>query len=295
MKSKSLATVFNMLSGIFLLTTLAMVPKQVHADDHIIEPLPEMLFAVLPNGEGEVYFSQPTRRYAHGILGDGIEAGALTVTTDRPRSHVLPEERVFEDLLPRLHDINGDGLPELIVIESHQDYGAAVAVYSVVDGTPAPLARSPWIGTSNRWLNPVGVADFNNDGILEIAIVQTPHIGGILILYQLRGQELKAVARTSGYSNHAIGSRNLGLSYAVDWNCDGTVDIVIPDQNRLGVSAISFENNSPSILDHLIVTSTIDGNFSFNVQSEANLPVLNIPLSDGAMAQWTRNCTDDDG
>lgn len=295
MKSKSLTAVFSTLSGLFLLAVLILMPKQVTANGHIIEPLPEMLFAALPGGQGEVYFSQPTTRYAHGILGDDIEAGALSVSTDRIRSYVLPPDRVFEDLLPRLEDMTGDGWPELVVVESHQDHGAAVSVYSIIDGVPQPLARSPWIGTSNRWLNPVGVADFNNDGQLEIAIVQTPHIGGILILYQLQGRTLKEVARTSGYSNHEIGSRNLGLGYVVDWNCDGTTDIVIPDQNRLGVSAISFKNNTPSILDHLIVTSTIDGNFSFTVQSREKLPTLSIPLRGGTTAQWTRNCSDDDG
>jgi len=296
MKSKSLAAVFNtLLSFSCLAGLIVLAPGLATANQRTTKPLPEMLFAALPDGEGEVYFSQPTTRYAHGILGDNIEAGALSVSTDQVRSFVLPRERVFEDLLPRLQDATGDGRPELIVVESHQDHGAAVSVYSIVNGAPMPLARSPWIGTSNRWLNPVGVADFNNDGKLEIAIVQTPHIGGILILYQLQGRELKEVARTSGYSNHEIGSRNLGLSYVVDWNCDGTTDIVLPDQNRRGVSAISFADNAPSILDHLIVTSAIDGNFSFAVQSEENLPVLSIPLKGGTIAQWTRNCSDEDG
>jgi hypothetical protein len=33
-----------------------------------------------------------------------------------------------------------------------------------------------------RRLNPVGFGDFDGDGAMEVAYVQTPHIGGILIV-----------------------------------------------------------------------------------------------------------------
>ena len=64
-------------------------------------------------------FREPTTRYAHGVLGDNIEYGALELVVDDTVVTVrLPQDRVFEDLAPRLTDINLDGAVEAIVVET---------------------------------------------------------------------------------------------------------------------------------------------------------------------------------
>lgn len=64
-------------------------------------------------------FIDPTSRYDHGILGDDIEWGGLQIdlTDGRRITFTLPQSRVFEDLAPRLADIDGDGRIEIAYID----------------------------------------------------------------------------------------------------------------------------------------------------------------------------------
>ncbi|MCH7944088.1 MAG: hypothetical protein IIB67_12780, partial [Proteobacteria bacterium] len=82
----------------------------------------------LPDGEvtggrgpiAAAWLTGPTKRYDHGILGDGIEASGLRVTLRNGASIAfnLEGQDVFEDLRVRLVDLDGDGVDELISIRS---------------------------------------------------------------------------------------------------------------------------------------------------------------------------------
>lgn len=163
------------------------------------------------------WFAGPTNRYRHGVLGDDLEASRLVVeTAERVLLHVeLPLHRVFEDLEPRLADLNGDNSDEILVVESDSQLGASLAVYGVVDGHLTKIAATPFLGRSQRWLNPVGVGDFDGDGHADIALVATPHISGILRLYRLNGAVLSLFAEYPGVSTHSIGSTELNLGRVV--------------------------------------------------------------------------------
>ena len=52
-------------------------------------------------------YTEPTDRYAHGVLGDAIEWGALELTfaDGRVSTFTLPKDHVFEDVAPRLADL----------------------------------------------------------------------------------------------------------------------------------------------------------------------------------------------
>jgi len=152
-------------------------------------------------------YGDPTTRYDHGILGDAVEWGTLVLTLDggTTRRFILPETLVFEDTAPRLADLDADGSPEVIVVESSLTAGARLTVY----GPNGRLASTDYIGRKNRWLAPVGAADFTGDGRLEIAMVVTPHLAGRVDLLAFDGRSLSLIVRTSGLTNHRIGDPDI--------------------------------------------------------------------------------------
>jgi len=179
-----------------------------------------------------------TERYAHGVLGDAIEAGCLVVEDELQVVYQLdlPDDQVFEDLDPRIADIDNDGRNDVVLVRSHARRGAGLSVYTLRKNDVATelleLASTPEIGTSNRWLAPVGIADFNNDGRQDIAYVQTPHIGGILKVWSVADGDLEQIAESRGFSNHSIGSTRVSTARLEDYNDDGVVDMALPDQRR---------------------------------------------------------------
>ena len=179
------------------------------------------------------WLAGPTPRYAHGVLGDALEASRLMVETREGDTLVLalPPSRVFEDLKPRLQDLDGDHRDEILLVESDINLGASLAVYGLSQGRIALRARTPFLGRPYRWLNPVGSGDFDGDGRLDVAIVVTPHIGGILRLYHFSEPRLTRYAEFGGVSTHQIGSTALGLGQvvALDGGRDG---LLLPDQSR---------------------------------------------------------------
>ncbi len=147
---------------------------------------------------------------------------------------------MFEDRIPRLVDLNGDGRDEVLVVKSYLSAGAALALVAPVDGRLSIIAEGEAIGMPYRWLNPVGVGDFDGDGRIETAHVETPHIGGTLVLSRLERGRLVSVRRVWGFSNHGMGSRELGLSMVLDADGDGVPDLVVPDRSRTGLRIVSF-------------------------------------------------------
>ncbi len=147
-------------------------------------------------------FTEPTTRYAHAVLGDGVEWGALRLDLAGGETRLirLPDNRVFEDLSPRL--ITGDlGQPLVMVVESDLTQGARLSLY----GPGGLYAATPFIGRANRWLAPVGAGDLDGDGAVEIAYVDRPHLAKTLRVWRLSGGALTEVAALEGVSNHRIG------------------------------------------------------------------------------------------
>ena len=151
-------------------------------------------------------FDAPTDRYRHGILGDAIEWGALSIKSVHGESRfVLPLDRVFEDLAPRLVDLDGDGAYEVIVVETSVTLGAQLAVY---DHT-GKIAETPHIGRTNRWLAPIGAADLDGDGVIEVAYVDRPHLAKTLRVWRFEDGELVHAADLGGVTNHRIGEDHI--------------------------------------------------------------------------------------
>nr|WP_309502465.1 VCBS repeat-containing protein [uncultured Roseovarius sp.] len=156
-------------------------------------------------------YSEPTTRYQHGVLGDAVEWGALELVLDAcadcaritRRSVVirLPATRVFEDIAPRVVDLGGQVGRAAIVVESDLDRGARLAIY----GGAGLIDATPYIGQSHRWLAPIGAADLDQDGRVEIAYIDRPHLAKRLRLWQFSGGTLRHLADLDGLTNHRIG------------------------------------------------------------------------------------------
>jgi VCBS repeat protein len=192
------------------------------APPHLLTAMPET--AVVEEFDGTragiwgAWFDGPTERYGHGVLGDGIEAtilsaySAFSANLCQTVSVVLDRDHVFEDVAPRLADLDGDGVNEIIVVRSHRRLGAQLAIYGDArDGSSLRLiATTPYIGQANRWLAPIGAADLDGDGRVEIAYIDRPHLARILRIWRFvpdgqGGGELEELASMGGLTNHRIG------------------------------------------------------------------------------------------
>ncbi len=186
-----------------------------------------------------------TDTYQHGVLGDALEAEGVLVRYDNGERVICDTvlagpERVFEDTSPRLADMNGDGVNEVIAVASHRSFGARLELY----GYPRLgqdfqlLGHTPYIGTAFRWLAPVGVADFDDDGRLDIAYVETPHLGKTLKIVTPEGGELVEIASASGFSNHRISETFISGGIR---DCGDGPEIVLADGAWRRVVAVRME------------------------------------------------------
>ncbi len=206
------------------------------------QPIPHGGVAAGQRDIAAAWLAGPTRRYAHAVLGDDVEASELRIETrDGVQLSVrLGDDSVFEDLTPRLADIDSDGRDEVWTVRSDAAGGARLEAYGVIVGALVLRFATTPIGTGFRWLNPLGVADFDGDGRNEAAYVETPHIGGVLTIVRPEGGRLVVVARRRGHSNHAIGSTRLDLAAIADLDASGGADIVLPDQRRERLVVLSL-------------------------------------------------------
>ncbi len=180
-------------------------------------------------------YADPTARYDHGILGDAVEWGRLEMTTDSGRrlSLTLPETRVFEDTAPRLADLDGDGASEVIVVETDLALGARLSVY----GSGGLVAATPYIGATRRWLAPIGAADLDGDGAVEIAYIDRPHLARTIRIWRFRDGALTHVANLPGYTNHRIGETDIAGGIR---ECGSGPEMIVADADWRQVHAITF-------------------------------------------------------
>ncbi len=193
-------------------------------------------------------YSEPTTRYDHAILGDAVEWGALVLTVDgcggcagearrRKVTIRLPRSRVFEDIAPRLVEVDGDASPEVMVVETDLSRGARLALY---DETGL-IGATPYIGRPHRWLAPIGAADLDGDGQVEIAYVDRPHLARIVRIWRyVKGRrQLRHIADAPGFTNHQIGWDSIPGGIR---DCGQGPEMIVADANWRAVYALAFRN-----------------------------------------------------
>ena len=221
-----------------------------------VEPGPDPPVTALPDarlvrsekapGGRIAVLSDPTDRYAHGVLGDAFEAASLTVL--RPagdsadgfeiESRIQPASGgVFETIAPLWFEAP-DGEQLLVVTESTASEGSRISVYSL-DGRLA--ASGPFIGEPKRWRHLLAAGPFGPEGQTELAAVRTPHLGGVVEFYRLdlEAGRLEIAATLPGYTSHRIRTRNLDTARAGDLNGDGRWELLVPNDSYTQLGAVT--------------------------------------------------------
>jgi len=179
---------------------------------------------ILPDGDitydnrniKAAWLTGTTRRYDHGVLGDDVEAigMAIELAGGRRLELKLGPESVFEDRLARLTDLDGDGKDEII-------------------------AETWPIRIPHRWLNPVGVGNFDGNGRAQVALVKTPHIGGKLEIYALESGSLRLKGKPAIFKPYHWRT-GTGEGGVIDIDGDGVHEIVLPGSWKRTIRIISF-------------------------------------------------------
>ena len=222
-----------------------------------------LLMLVTSTGRAEgivsAAYQEPVERYRHFALGRPHEYARVQARTDAGRSVTLalPEHEVFEDLAPRLVRLTADGPTLLLTIVSARGVGARLALLGLRGNALEVTAQSDPIGSAHRWLNPVGIADLDGDGVAEIAAVTTPHIGGVLRVYRRDGERLVEIASLTGFSNHVYRSAELELSRPA--RIDGRMQLLVPDMPRGRVRVIALDGERLAETDRCELTAPITG------------------------------------
>ena len=185
-----------------------------------IPPQPDFISELLPqsvpaSSNGRVaWLAGPTNAYPHAVLGDDLEASTLRIWDSGKTVEIeAGPGAVFEDLRPRWHDFDEDGRPEVMVVRTRADAGAALAVFST-DGSL--VSETDPIGTSFRWLCPIGAGDLDDDGVSELVWVVRPHLDATLTVARYEDDGIRAVAELPGHSNHLLGSSQIRQSLILE-------------------------------------------------------------------------------
>lgn len=251
--------------------------------------LPDGRIALGHRDIARAWLAEPTTRYDHGILGDKIEAGSLLIVTQAGKLHTvrLKDDAVFEDLEPRLADLDGDGHDEIIVVKSTLKLGSSLAVIALRNGKYDIVAETPPIGKPHAWLNPAGIADFNGDGKTDIALVRMPHAVGTLELWSWAGSRLHKTSELAGFANHIAGTRALAMSATADFDGDGIADLALPSFERDRLRLVAFKPAA-----HEIASIALPAKAATNIAlitGGAGPPMIAVGLSDGSLVVIRRD------
>jgi len=234
--------------ALVLIGSLPSGPRVVSRVDAQALPDSRITLGSLDGSSGlqAVVLSDPTERYPHGVLGDKLEASAVTVIAVAPNAltirfrYVVRAPAVLEDLIAIMAPIGEGRHPAVVVVKSAPRQGSSILVLGWREGGLEVLAEGPAVGQSNRWVHVIGAADVSGDGIPELIAVNTPHLAGVLVAYARRAASLIPSAKAVGYSSHAAGSRNQDQAAIADMSGNGRPEVILPRQSRDVLAALEL-------------------------------------------------------
>lgn len=237
------------------------------------------------DGDITVVLADPTGRYGHAVLGDGIEAATVEIqrTGDGSvRARVELDDDVVEGRTALLGDVDGDGVDEILVTQSNDDGGARLVVY---DRDGELVAESAPIGRGNRWRNQLAIAPLGPNGEIEVVDVRTPHLGRTIEWFRLEGDELVLVAEEVGYTSHVLGSRNLDLAIVADADGDGRLEVVAPMPSRTELGVIARVDGGTEVEFTVELGARLSSNFGAVDHPDGGATYV-VCTDDGLLRFW---------
>lgn len=239
---------------------------------------------VVSNGTRDIakaWLIAPTARYPHFVRGQEYEPSGLRVVSAKGRviTLMLGENFVFEDRIARLADLDGDGRDEIIVVLTSSERGSALAAYALEGGQLVLKARTPFIGMAFRWLNPAGIADYDGDGQLDVALVQKPHLSKQFEIWTIENGTFVRFASVPDISNHRNGAPETGLSASADFDGDGIDDIAVLSGDYSTLRILGFTSRQSREIARYPLPAQATGDFLLT--RLAGGWQLKIPLSGG--------------
>ncbi len=251
-----------------------------------IDALPDA--RILSDDAGRLLvLSGPTTKYDHGVLGDKIEATSITLVATSPEPRVIasipvPEGQVIEGIAPIWVDLTGDGQREIIVTLSDGINGARIVVYSE---SGEQIVAGNAIGLGYRWRHLIAAAPFGPNGETELVDVLTPHIGGTVEFFQIDEERLLKVAQVSGYTSHVLGSRNLDMAAAGDFDGDGLLELLLPNQERNKLGAIQRTPEGAEVVWSIPIGGIMNSNLGAVSLNDGTI-IIGVGRTDNTFKLW---------
>jgi hypothetical protein len=263
----------------------------VDSSDHVLATLPVNALPdariILDGQDRLLILSDPTDDYRHAVLGDPLEAKSITLINTQPTIEIsskilLEGNEVIEGIAPIWVDLTGDQQREIVVTVSDINLGAGIVI---LNENGQRLAEGPKMGQAYRWRHQIAIGAFGPNGEKELAVVRTPHIGGVVEYYQFSNEGLSIVADFPGITSHTIGSRNLDMAAAGDFDGDGALELLLPSPDLTELVAVRRSTSGAEQVWQLPIDGQMSTNLAGVTLSNGTIAIA-VGRTDGVLRLW---------
>ena len=256
-----------------------------HAEERLpAGALPGSHIAQATGRISRAWLADPVQRIQGSAIGP-LVAGALVVQDNIGKQFRLELglDQAFEDLRPRIADIEGGGEQTLFVVRSSRQGAALIAVRLEGEGLLRIVGETPQVGRQNGWINPVGIADFTATGRKSIAIVTSPDQRGELEILNFVDRGFRKQLSVPGVSTHLPGTAIVDMAVIGDFEANNGADIAVPDTSRRTIRILSFGHGQIAEPADIKLPASVTTDVAGIQGRKGARPMLLMGLADGEL------------